>query len=337
MIKPVWAFKSVEQLALRELPEVESLLNSASILEKAGTDVKDIFISKQRSFSKGIIKRVIGLDIDDTMINSSPFHAIENRRDKLFAARSGMSDDFFLQARQDFKKRAGLCGDLAFTCESAATQMGRRFPYSDHECLTRMTVPFHKGIMMREKLIRPFPGVVETLSEVRNDPETLLVAVTECPDYLGAMRLHNTGILKYFDALIGIAPHIDDKVSKSFPLCTATSRRWIENIWRSMPEGCPSLTAGVLPRITKPNPTGLAYALDWAKVSRKASVIFADDKPHKGGLLIDQLKRMGKPNSYYVHARIGNSVANVSGGPRVDMEMTEFPQLLSFIRQLPKL
>lgn len=63
-----------------------------------------------------------------------------------------------------------------------------------------------KFLRAAEPHLKPYPGVAETLTEIRARlPNVPIVALTDAPRYVAMWKLNKLGLLDYFDAVYGLA------------------------------------------------------------------------------------------------------------------------------------
>lgn len=288
----------------------------------------EVVRSHRASRARGIIAN----DIDNNITNSDHFHGIENAHDKVTAERLGLDVDFFTRVRKGDVREFSGAYDLAYTIPVVLQSMG--LDWSVDRCQAETEV-YLEGILEREHQVQLYTGVPEALAQMRlRFADHSVGAITDCPLWLAIHRLELADILKHFDSLVAVhlAPLQEVQEGKFRPVVKWITA-WINARLEKAPEHLECLI-GVPQILAKPNAAGPLAVLEAGGFSKDGRFVMFDDKPCKGGVLRDNLRKHGV-DAYFVHTRIGKHDPVLPDGPQADAEvLADFRESLPILERL---
>jgi hypothetical protein len=291
-----------------------------------------------------LCRKVLVLDIDYSVINSRQVAEAERRYHERLSYTNGLPIDFFARVRTDFKQRDFDLSNMVEAIIWLAKQADSTTPadvrqilnqWTPEKVLEQLTKRHHEWIFEVEAWAdeMDYPGVAAALAEIRaQHPDALIVAHTDCPAWLGLLRLHNAGLLKYFDGLMGCETLEPEWLRQSeFANCLDESHRWTEDVIRRMLEQYPDIRAVVAAakENCKPSHVGLRVLLSTLNVGTHAALFHVDDKP-MGAQVVRGLKESGTiPKAQCLHAEYG--FGGQADWPGVDKSLHCFTDALPVV------
>jgi hypothetical protein len=282
--------------------------------------------------------KVLVLDIDYTVVNSTNIAASESSERKNLAVANDLPEDFFAQAAINFTKRDYDLSNMAEAIVWRFAHHGRTSPelkahllqLTPEQVLERFTKPHHKSIRLIESANSglAYDGVDDVLRNIRTKhPDAAIVAHTDCPAWLALLRLHHQDLLKYYTGVMGVSvqrlPWLEgSEYAESY----IESQRFVQKVFDEMLALYPNLkvVVGADKPICKPSHVGLQVALSKLNVATNAVLLHVDDKPI-GAKVVEGLKHSSVViNSTCLHAAYGYpKVADWTG---IDVSLTGFAQ-----------
>ncbi|MDR3616509.1 MAG: hypothetical protein P4L53_23315 [Candidatus Obscuribacterales bacterium] len=287
--------------------------------------------------------KVLVLDIDYTVVDSTKIAATESRERTALAAGNTLPPDFFAQAGTDFATRVFDLSNMAEAIIWLTSLDERTSPelktqllqFTPEQVLTQFTVPHHKSIRLIESSNSglAYDGVNDVLRNVRTThPDAAIIAHTDCPAWLALLRLHHAGLLQYYTGVMGVSvqrlPWLE---SSEYAASYIESQRFVKGVFDEMLALYPNLKVVVAADkpICKPSHVGLQVALSKLNVTTDAVLFHIDDKPI-GAKVIQGLKEASVvTNSTCLHAAYGYPKAADWTG--IDVSLTGFAQAESIV------
>jgi hypothetical protein len=291
----------------------------------------------------GTCDKVLVLDIDYTVVNSTNIAATESSERTGLAVGNALPHDFFAQAGADFATRVFDLSNMAEAIIWLTSQDDRTSPelksqllqLTREQVLTQFTVPHHKAIRFIESSNSglAYDGVDDVLSNVRTThPDAAIIAHTDCPAWLALLRLHHAGLLQYYTGVMGVsAQRLPWLESSEYAASYVESQRFVKGVFDEMLALYPNLKVVVAADkpICKPSHVGLQVALSKLNVTADAVLFHIDDKPI-GAKVIQGLKDSATvANSTCLHAAYGYPALAEWDG--IDVSLTGFAQAESIV------
>jgi hypothetical protein len=290
-----------------------------------------------------ICDKVLVLDIDYTVVNSTNIGATESVERKNLAVENALPPDFFAQAGTDFATRVFDLSNMAEAIIWLTSRDDRTSPelraqllqLTGEQVLELFTKRHHKSIRLTESTNSglAYDGVEDVLRNIRTKhPDAAIIAHTDCPAWLALLRLHHAGLLQYYTAVMGVSvqrlPWLEgSEYAESY----IESQHFVKEVFDEMLALYPNLKVVVAADkpICKPSHIGLQVVLSKLNVASNAVLFHIDDKPI-GAKVIQGLKNSSVvANSTCLHAAYGYpKLASWAG---IDVSLTSFAQAESIV------
>ena len=180
------------------------------------------------------------------------------------------------------------------------SQLAKRWTGTPAEFRAQVVEPYHAHLdAYRTKLLKPYPEVLETLTEVRRRG-IQVYALSDAPAFIAKARAEGTGVAAYLDGLYALKTPEATVADVRFPEALAHGKQRVYDLL-----GTPSkLKVTEVPKaFEKPETGGIRMIMDKPPPLRPKEMLFIGDSRVKDGGVSQAI---GIP---YIRARYGSVIA----------------------------